>query len=95
MDHNLIFAQHLDQPGKNYIFTLPLEKSVKKGEILIATTKKEVMSIVFASSDSFTVDEDNAKSIILDAGGYFPPAKIIASVVCYPENDWLTHGVKF
>lgn len=73
--YNLVFINHNDK-DKNYLFQLPKNLLLKKGEkVFVETIQGECVGT--AVSDSFIVDKYTAEQIIVGTGAYEPLKDVI------------------
>ena len=76
---NLVYCKHPNFTKRAYLYELPMELSVVKGE-RICVKDRRGEHIVTAFCDNWVCSDHMAKVLCEANGGYFPPAQVIGTV---------------
>lgn len=75
---NIVFCRHEESDyAKSYLFELPLNKGLVKGEAVFVDTMFG-KQLAFTTCDSFIVPEDILKNIISGVGAYEPLKSVLS-----------------
>ena len=76
---NLVYCKHQLVDRRAYLYELPSGADVNNGDRLCVRDNRGE-HIVTATSPNFFASEDFSRSLCVNNGGYFPPAKVIGTV---------------
>lgn len=77
--YNLVYVKHHDTDRRAFLFSLPMDAEIKKGEKLYVRDRLGE-HIVTAFRDSFICSEKSTETLCVANGGYFPPADVVGVV---------------
>lgn len=95
MYYNLVYVKFHDGDEKNYIFSIPLDKNVSKGDTLIVKDRCNSEAKVTAVTDNFILISNIAEKVVIGSGGYFPPAKVIKTLRTEEKTISVDYSVDF
>lgn len=77
--YNLVYVKHPEYDRRAYLFSLPMDRTVKTGDRLYVRDVRGE-HIVTAFCDNWMCTEKMTKVLCEANGGYFPPARVIGTV---------------
>lgn len=83
--YNIVYCRHADKPKRRFVFEVPLDVSIGKGDVLLVDTAQgEAMAI--ATSNNICLPDYEAKQIAENAGAYFPLKRVLRRAVARMEE---------
>lgn len=76
---NLVYCKHHSDDRRAYLYELPLDKDVKRGDRLYVEDRRGSHPVT-AFCENWLASENMTKVLCEANGGYFPPAQVVGKV---------------